>query len=81
MKLLVGHGPDVMKIAAALGLPKYARRFTIDIPAGDAAVVTVETYVEAGDATDKLCAVFEHYRLVKIEDEQADESEVNEDSP
>jgi len=81
MNLLMGHGPDAMKIAKALGLPEFTRRFTLDFPAGDAAVVTVESYVDAGDATDFLCPIFERYRLVKIEDESGDEGQVNEDSP
>ena len=43
MNLLVGKGPDAMKIAKALGLPKFTRRFTLDMPVDDAAVVTVES--------------------------------------
>ena len=81
MNLLMGIGPDAMKIAKALGLPKYTRRLTLDMPADDAAVVTVESYVEAENATDELCEVFERYRLVKIEDEPADEGQVNEEAP
>ena len=80
MNLLMGHGPDAMKIAEALGLPKFNRRFTLDMTAGEAAMVTVEKYVEGGDDTiDALTSVFERYRLVKIEDEPGDESEVNEE--
>jgi len=82
MNLLMGHGPDAMKIAEALGLPKYTRRFMLDMPVGDAAIVTVEKYVEGGDDTvDALTSIFEQYRLVKIEDEPGDEGQVNEDSP
>ena len=81
MNLLMGHGDDAMKIAKALGLPKYTRHFTLDMPADDAAVITVESYVEAENATDELCAIFERYRLVKIEDESEDEGQLNEDVP
>jgi hypothetical protein len=81
MNLLMGRGDDAARMAKALGLPKYTRRFTLDMPAGDAAVVTVESYVDAGDATDFLCPIFERYRLVKIEDEPGDEGQVNEEAP
>jgi hypothetical protein len=82
MNLLMGHGPDAMKIADALGLPKYTIRFMLDMPVGEAAMVTVEKYVEVGDDTvDALTSVFEQYRLVKIEDEPGDEGQANEEAP
>jgi hypothetical protein len=84
MNLLMGHGPDAMKIAKALGLPKFTRRFTLDMTVGEAAVVTVELekYIEGDNATvDALTTVFERYRLVKIEDEPGDECQVNEEAP
>jgi hypothetical protein len=78
----MGHGPDAMKIAKALGLPQFTHRFTLDMPVGEAALVTVEKYVEGGDDTvDALTSIFEQYRLVKIEDEPADEGQVNEEAP
>ena len=84
MNLLMGHGPDAMKIAEALGLPKLTRRFTLDMTAGEAAMVSleVEKFVE-GDAAHvaALTSVFERYRLVKIEDEPGDDSQVNEEVP
>jgi hypothetical protein len=82
MNLLMGHGPDAMKIAEALGLPKFTYHFTLDMRAGEEAVVTVDKYVEDATANvDALAIVFERYRLVKIEDEPEDESEVNEEAP
>jgi hypothetical protein len=82
MNLLMGHGPDAMKIAKALGLPQFTHRFTLDMPVGEAAMVTIEKYVEGNDDTvDALATVFERYRLVKIEDEPGDEVQVNEEAP
>jgi len=84
MKLLMVYGPDAMKSAEALGLPKLPRRFTLDMTAGEAAMVAleVEKFVE-GDAAHVavLTSVFERYRLVKIEDEPGDDSQVNEEVP
>ena len=84
MNLLMGHGPDAMKIAEALGLPKYTRRFTLDMTVGEAAVVTVELekYIEGDTATvEGLTSVFERYQLVKIEDEPGDEGSADEVQP
>jgi hypothetical protein len=84
MNLLMGNGPDATKIAEALGLPKLTRRFTLDMTAGDAAVVTVEyeKYIKGDTATvDALTNIFVRYRLVKIEDEPGDEGQVNEEAP
>jgi hypothetical protein len=82
MNLLMGHGPDARRIAEALGLPKYTYQFTLDMRAGEEAVVTVNKYVEGGTANvDALAIVFERYRLVKIEDEPGDEGQVNEEAP
>jgi hypothetical protein len=74
-KLLTGYGPDAMKIVKALGLPELTRCFSFSMAAHEAAIVTVELqkYVEGdADTVDALASVFEHYRLVKIEDEPVD---------
>jgi endonuclease YncB( thermonuclease family) len=82
MNLLMGHGPDAMRIAAALGLPKFTRRFTLVMEPGEPAIVTVEKYIEGDTATvEGLTSVFERYRLVRIEDDPGDEGQANEEAP
>lgn len=83
MNLLMGHGPEAMKIAKALNLPKSTRCFTLSMAAGEAAIVSLELekYVEDDNGNvDALTSVLEHYHLVKIEDEPGDEGQ-GEESP